>query len=145
MRSDDAVATRGGPSFAPTPLEEAGLSMGALAESWTPINHDRRTHPREDLISALVAAKDEGQELSEDEIFTTTILLLVAGNETTTHLIGNGTYALLRNPDQLQRLRDDPSLIVSATDELLRFIGPVQATGRVLKEDMVVAVQDRQG
>jgi pimeloyl-[acyl-carrier protein] synthase len=140
--SDDVVATLGGPFVPPNVLEEARLSIEALAEYLIPIIHDRRTHPREDLISALVAAKDEGQELSEDEIFTTTILLLVAGNETTTHLIDNGTYALLRNPDQLQRLRDDPSLIVSATEELLRFIGPVQATGRVLKEDMVVAGQD---
>jgi pimeloyl-[acyl-carrier protein] synthase len=99
-------------------------------------------NPREDQNSALVAAKDQGQALSEDEIFTTAILLLIAGNETTTHLIDNGTYALLRNPDQLKKLRTDPSLMPGAVEELLRFIGPVQATARVVKEDLVIGGQE---
>jgi cytochrome P450 len=70
---------------------------------------------------------------------TALILLLIAGNETTTNLIGNSMYALLTHPDQMKLLQEDPSLIKSATEELLRFAGPVQATGRVLTEDMTIA------
>jgi pimeloyl-[acyl-carrier protein] synthase len=93
---------------------------------------DRRQNPRDDLISGLIAAEEQGQVLSEEEIFATAILLLVAGNETTTHLISGGTLALLRNPDQLALLRDDPALLPGAVEELLRYAGPVQATGRVM-------------
>jgi cytochrome P450 len=140
--SNDVVATLGGPFVPPNVLEQARQAIESLAEYLMPIIHDRGTNPREDLISALVAAKDQGQALSEDEIFTTTVLLLIAGNETTTHLIDNGTYALLRNPDQLKKLRDDPSLMPGAVEELLRFIGPVQATARIVREDLVIGGQD---
>src|SRR3972149_1726727 len=95
---------------------------------------DRRANPREDLVSGLIAAEDDGQVLSEMEIFSTTILLLIAGNETTTNLIGNAVSSLLKHPDQLELLRSDLSLMPSAVEELLRFNGPVQATGRVAKE-----------
>ena len=84
--------------------------------------------PRDDILSALVQAEDEGERLSERETLNMLRLLLIAGNETTTNLIGNGMLALLRNPDQLQRLREDSGLIPSAVEELLRFDSPVQAT-----------------
>jgi len=77
--------------------------------------------------------------LSEDEIFATCILLLIAGNETTTNLIGTSMLALFRNPDQMQLLRDTPTLISSAVEELLRYVGPVHGTGRVPKEDIEIA------
>jgi cytochrome P450 len=77
--------------------------------------------------------------LSEQEIFATAILLLIAGNETTTHLISNSVLALLRHPGQLQKLRDDPDLMPSAVEELLRFAGPVQATARVVREDLEIS------
>jgi cytochrome P450 len=140
--SDEVVATLGGPFTPPDVIERARLAMDGLDEYLTPIFHDRRANPRDDLISALVAAEEQGQVLSEDEIFTTTILLLIAGNETTTHLIDNGVYALLSNPEQVELLRNDPSLMPSAIEELLRFIGPVQATARVLKEDVVIGGQE---
>jgi len=92
---------------------------------------DRRTNPRDDLISALIAAEEAGDRLGEAELRSIIILLFVAGHETTTNLIGNGTWALLRNPDQLTRLRADPSLIGPAVEELLRYDGPVHLTGRV--------------
>ena len=134
--SDEVVATLGGPFIGPDVMERARLAIDGLAEYLVPIIRDRRENPREDLISALVAAEEQGQVLSEDEIFSTAILLLIAGNETTTHLIDNGIYALLKNPDQLAVLQENPAMIVSAVEELLRFIGPVQLTGRVAKEDM---------
>ena len=134
--SDAVVATLGGPFAPPNVMEEARRSIEELAAYFSHFIADRRRQPHDDLISGLVAAEEQGQALSEDEIIAMTILLLVAGNETTTHLISNGTLALLRNPDQLQILRDDPSLMPSAVEELLRYAGPVHGTGRVAKEDL---------
>jgi cytochrome P450 len=90
----------------------------------------RRKEPRDDLLSHLIAAEEAGDKLTHDELRSTCILLLIAGHETTVNLIGNGMQALMRNPDQAQRLRDDPSLIKTAVEELLRFDPPVQLTGR---------------
>ncbi len=86
----------------------------------------RRAEPRDDIISALAHVEEEGERLSEREMLNMLRLLLVAGNETTTNLIGNGLLALLRNPDQMARLRDEPALIPSAVDELLRYDSPIQ-------------------
>jgi unspecific monooxygenase len=96
----------------------------------------RRQEPRADLVSALIAAEDEGQKLSESELLETCVLLLIAGHETTVNLIGNGALALLRNPDQLQLLRDDASLIKPAVEEVLRYDPPVQLTGRLALADI---------
>lgn len=139
--SDDVVSTLG-PFSPPSVLETGGKAIAELVDYLMPIIHDRRQRPREDLISALAVAEEQGQILSEDEIFSTAILLLIAGNETTTHLIDSGTYALLKYPEQLQKLRDEPGLIAPAVEELLRYIGPVQMTGRVLKEDLAIAGQE---
>ena len=83
-------------------------------------------------------AQEEGDRLSEEELLANCVLLLNAGHETTTNLIGNGTLALLRHPDQMRRLRDDLSLLPSAVEELLRYDSPVQFTSRVLKADMEI-------
>lgn len=99
---------------------------------------DHRAHPRDDLLSALIAAEEEGDRLTEDELRTNLLLLFVAGHETTMNLIGNGTYALLQNPAQLDRLRQEPDLISSTVEELLRWDGPVHVTGRVATEDGLV-------
>jgi cytochrome P450 len=85
-----------------------------------------------------VAAEDAGEKLSQEELMSTCILLLVAGTETTTNLIGNSIYALLRNPGQMRRLREDPSLIETAVEEFLRYETPVQLTGRVAGEDVEI-------
>ena len=90
----------------------------------------RRQAPREDILSALVQVEEDGERLSEREMLNTLRLLIIAGNETTTNFIGNGVLALLRHPDQLRRLRDDPGLIPDAVEELLRYEPPVQATFR---------------
>lgn len=94
----------------------------------------RREEPRDDLISALVMAEDAGDRLTQQEVVSTCLLLLFAGNETTTNLIGNGILTLLRHPEAWQQLRADPALIRTATEEFLRFESPVQFTGRVATE-----------
>lgn len=95
----------------------------------------RRRSPGGDLVSDLVAVHDRGESLSEEEIIATCILLLIAGHETTTNLIGNGLHALLGNPDQFDELAGYPELAPSAVEELLRFDSPVQLTMRVALED----------
>jgi cytochrome P450 len=100
----------------------------------------RRADPRDDLLSALVEAEEAGDQLSENELVAMVLVLLIAGHETTVNLIGNGTLALLRNPEQLARLRADPSLIATAVEELLRYESPVEmATERYAREDVEVA------
>ncbi|HUG13717.1 MAG TPA: cytochrome P450 [Thermomicrobiales bacterium] len=96
----------------------------------------RRQEPRDDLLTALVMAEDDGDRLTEQEVLSTCLLLLFAGNETTTNLIGNGLLTLLRQPDAWRQLRDDPSLIRTATEEFLRYESPVQFTGRFTTAEM---------
>jgi cytochrome P450 len=100
---------------------------------------ERRRSPRDDLLSSLIVAEDAGQRLSEDELLATCVLLLIAGHETTANLIGNGVLALLRHPDQLSKLRSDPSMMSSAVEELVRYDSPIQATARTTLTDIEVA------
>ena len=109
-----------------------------LAEYFRELIAQRRAAPREDMLSALIAAEEAGDKLNEDELLATCILLLVAGHETTVNLIGKGTLALLRHPAELRRLHDDPGIIGTAVEELLRFDGPVQRTARIPSEDIVI-------
>jgi cytochrome P450 len=113
-------------------------SRTALANYFRELIAKRRASPRGDLLSALIAAEEAGDKLSENELLATCILILIAGHETTVNLIGNGTLALLRHPDQLRRLRENPALIATAVEELLRFDGPVQRTARIPSEDVVI-------
>ena len=98
----------------------------------------RRRQPGDDLLSALAAVDVEGDRITPREVVGLAQLLLVAGHETTVNLIGNGTLALLRNPEQLALLRRSPELVGPAVDEFLRFDGPVQITQRVVTQDMTV-------
>jgi cytochrome P450 len=100
---------------------------------------DRRERPRDDMIGRLVHAEEGGDQLNDDEIVTMCSLLLAAGNLTTTDLIGNGVLALLQNPEELRKLRDDPSLIKNAVEEMLRYDSPVIMSGRTPLEDTVIA------
>ena len=100
---------------------------------------ERRKEPRDDLVSRLVQAEHEEDRLTSEETHVMLRLLLVAGNETTTNLIGNGMLALLRHPEQLQALRDQPGLLEDAIEELLRFDSPVQVDGRFATEDVEIA------
>ena len=106
-----------------------------LSDYFLTIIKSRQGEPRDDIMSRLVHAEEQGDTLTEAEMLNMLRLLLIAGNETTTNLIGNGMLALLRHPEQLQALRDDPSLIPAAVDELLRYDSPVQMTARCAVED----------
>ncbi|MDE0512935.1 MAG: cytochrome P450 [Gammaproteobacteria bacterium] len=106
-----------------------------LSDYFLSIIKSRQGEPRDDILTRLVQAEEQGDTLSELEMLNMLRLLLIAGNETTTNLIGNGMLALLRHPDQLQALRDDPGLIPAAVDELLRYDSPVQMTLRCAVED----------
>ncbi len=99
---------------------------------------ERRRAPQDDLISAMIAAQEEQDALTDLELLATSNLLLLAGHETTTNLIGNGMLALMREREEWGRLCADPSLAPSAVEELLRFDGPVQATVRVAREDVEI-------
>ena len=136
--SDDLVATLGGPMVTPDVIERSRASQLEMADYFRGVIAERRKQPEDDLLSRLIAAEERGEVLSEDELLATCMLLLAAGNETTTNLIGNGMLALLRHPEQLQKLQNDPSLIESAVEEMLRFDGPVQATARVASEQVEV-------
>jgi cytochrome P450 len=101
---------------------------------------ERRAHPKDDLITALVQAKDGSDKLSGDEVLAMIFLVLVAGHETTVNLIGSGSLALLEHPEQLEKLRSEPELIKPAIEELLRFVCPVEmATERYAREDITIA------
>lgn len=116
----------------------AQKSVLALMDYFRKIVVQRRESPRDDLISAMIAAEDQGKFLSEKELLATCVLLLEAGHETTTNLIGNGLLALLRHPNQLRTLREKPSLIGTAVEELLRYDSPVQLTARIAAEDLEI-------
>jgi cytochrome P450 len=116
-------------------LDDATIQRGILAfmslvNYLNGIFEERRAAPRDDLLTALLAAEEEGERLSEEELRSTVVLLFVAGHETTMNLIGNGTVALLHQRDQWERLVADPSLAPGAVEEVLRFDGPVHLTGR---------------
>ncbi|HVN64690.1 MAG TPA: cytochrome P450 [Candidatus Binataceae bacterium] len=131
--SDTVVA--GGNTFPGMPVPEdfrqaTDALRGYLAEQIAM----RRSKPGPDLISALVAAHADGESLTEAELLAFVVLLLLAGNETTTNLIGNGMLALGRNPDQMELVRSSPELTPRAIEEILRYDGPVQATVRFAAE-----------
>ena len=99
---------------------------------------ERRRAPREDLVSHLVAAEDDGQRLTGDELVASAILLLNAGHEASVNGFGNGLVALLHRPDELHRLRADDSLVEPAVEEMLRFDSPLQLFERTAREDVTV-------
>ncbi|HEY0755919.1 MAG TPA: cytochrome P450 [Ktedonobacteraceae bacterium] len=104
------------------------------------IVRERRAHPKDDLITALVQTREGSDQLSENEILAMILLLLIAGHETTVNLIGSGSLALLEHPDQWQKLRAEPASIKPAIEELLRFVCPLEmATERYTREDVTIA------
>jgi len=126
------------PMILPDQLERAAAAIGEFTDYLVHLVAARRAEPRADLLSALIAAEERGDKLSQDELVSNAMLLLNAGHETTTNLIGNGTLALLRHPRELEGLRRDPGLLPGAIEELLRYDSPVQMTGRSARTERVV-------
>jgi cytochrome P450 len=127
------------PLISPEQRERIEAAGNAFLEYFTELIERRRGSLRDDLLSALIEAEEGGDRLSEEELLGTALFLLVAGHETTVNLIGNGTLALLQHRDQLERLREDPSLDRHAVEELLRFDSPVQLTQRITLDEYDVA------
>jgi hypothetical protein len=111
-------------------------SVSSMCEYFRSTMKEQRVKPQDGLVSAMMAANVDGAKLTEDEIIANLIVTMVGGQETTTNLIGNGILTLLRNPDSLQRLRQDASLIPAAVEELLRYESPSQHTARLAPADV---------
>ena len=118
---------------------EAATASYAMAGYLAQLVASKRAQPGDDLLTGLTQARDDDDKLDEDELISMAFLLLVAGHETTVNLIANGTLALLQNPDQLDLLRSDPTLVHGAVEEFLRYDGPVNlATVRYTTEPVLV-------
>ena len=118
---------------------EMDATLDALRHLIDELATSRTAQPRDDLLTALVQAEDDGQRLSRDELISMVILLLIAGHETTSGFIGNSLVALSRNRPAVALLRERPDLVANAVEELLRYDSPIQATDRTVVEDMTVA------
>ncbi|HEV3497724.1 MAG TPA: cytochrome P450, partial [Actinomycetes bacterium] len=134
-------------------LDKAAMDKGMVAgmylfQYFTDLVEARRSQPRSDLLSALLAAEGPsgplsgelraGDKLTHAELLSTATLLFIAGFETTMNLVGNGTLALLRHPDQLERMRHDPALVRTGVEELLRYDSPVHVTARIATRDVEI-------
>jgi cytochrome P450 len=126
------------PTLDPTATDEQVAAAEAAMREWDAYTRaliaERRRKPGHALLDAMLAVEEDGSRLTPDEIAANTTFLFLAGHETTTNLIGNGLFALIRHPDQLAALRADPELVAGAIEELLRFDSPVQFTARVAVE-----------
>lgn len=134
------LRSQGSPEMNPISFVRGYPHMLRLGRFLRELVQLRREQPGDDLITALVQAEEAGDRLSEDELISMVFLLLFAGHETTVNLIGSGVLELVRRPDQLQKLRDDPALIGSAVEEMLRFTNPVGFVApRFAREDVEIA------
>jgi hypothetical protein len=132
---------RGSPDRTVEQARAAQDALVALTDFFRKTVAERRRNKGNDLISLLIDIEEEGEVLTEEELYAQCIALLFAGHETTRNLIGNGMYTLLQHPQETAELRENPEIIRSAVEEILRFESPVQFTARVLKEDIEVCGQ----
>ena len=132
---------RGNPNRTVEETRAAQDALIELTEFFRRTVAERRRNKGNDLISLLIDIEEEGEVLTEEELYAQCIALLFAGHETTRNLIGNGMYTLLQHPQETEELRERPEIIRSAVEELLRYESPVQFTARVLKEDIEVCGQ----
>jgi len=136
--SEGILAFQGTGRAAPELLDRSQRALLEMRAFLSELLTHRRRAPREDLLSRLVAAEEEGDKLNEAELLTLCVNLLTAGHETTTNLIGNGLLALLMHPRQMQRLRAEPGLMPVAVEEMLRYESPLQRNPRRVVEDVEV-------
>lgn len=120
----------------PDGLGRALEAVENLAAYFEDVIHRQRNHPRDGLVHALMASEVDGDRLSDDEVVANAIVTMVGGQETTTNLIANGMLSLLRNPDQMWRLRTDRHIVPAAVEELLRYESPSQHTARLAPDDV---------
>jgi cholest-4-en-3-one 26-monooxygenase len=136
--SDDMLGSLSGD---PGRLEAAAVAFGEYSEYARRMIAARRDRPRDDLVSVLVHAEVDGDRLDDDELVFETLLILVGGDETTRHVITGGTEQLLRHPGQRQKLLDDPGLVPSAVEEMLRWVSPIKNMHRTITRDVEVEGQ----
>ena len=136
--SDDLFAILGSVPHATELMERAARSLHELTNYIAELSNARRAHPQEDLLTALVEAVEDGERLTQEELVANVIILLSAGHETTSNLIGNGLLALLQHPEQLQLLRNQPRLVASAVEEIMRHDNPVQIAYRSAAQDVEI-------
>ncbi len=117
-------------------MDQGAAANEELVDYFKGVIEEKRKSPGQDLLSRLIEAEEEGDRLTPEELYSTCVLLLVAGHETTTRLISNGMHALLQHPDQFEMLQKDPSLTPNAVEEMLRFEPPVQLMPRYAMEDI---------
>ncbi len=134
--SDRLAAYLGGAVDARDNFAEASTGVARLVDYFHALLRERERRPRDDLTSLMLRAEHEGERLTRDEVVANCILLLFAGHETTTNLLGNGLFHLLRHPAEAALLRADPPLLHGAVEELLRYDGPVPATVKVATADV---------
>jgi cytochrome P450 len=132
--SDEMALFIGSARDASEKYERAGAATREMAHIFRELISARRAAPQRDLLSELLALDDAGDRLSDDELVATCVLLLFAGHETTTHHLANGLRALMRFPDQLEKLRSASAAAPAAVEELLRYDGPIGAQVRIAQE-----------
>lgn len=132
---------RGSPNRTVEQASAAQDALFGLTDFFRKTVAERRRNKGNDLISLLIDIEDEGEVLTEEELYAQCIALLFAGHETTRNLIGNGMYTLLQHPQETAEMRENPEIIRTAVEELLRYESPVQFTARVLKEDIEICGQ----
>jgi pimeloyl-[acyl-carrier protein] synthase len=134
----DIVLSVGSGSITPGLARRANDSMRQMRELMSRLVRERRSDPGPDLLSAMIAASDEGERMTTDELYANALFLMTAGHETATNLLSNAILTLLRHPDQLALLAQDMSLLNAAIEEVLRFEGPVQIAARIADRDREV-------
>lgn len=127
------------PILPPEQIRAAYEATQLIVEYMEGVIAEKRKNPGDDLLTALIEVRHDGESLTHDEILDNAIFLYAAGHETTVNLIGNGLRALLNHPDQLARLRDEPALLANTVEECLRYDSPVQFTRRITTSEMEVA------
>jgi cytochrome P450 len=125
--------------YAEEMLQEIRIFVTRLANERRVLRDQGDLDPSQDVLAGLVNAESLGDSLSDSELVSTVVTLFVAGHETTTHLLGNGMLALLSNPSQIQKIREQPDLIPSAVDEMARFDGSVPRSWRITKKEMEIS------
>jgi cytochrome P450 len=143
--SDDFTAVLGMVRHRPEVFHAARGSIAEVTEYICGMRQRLVAEPKDDLLSGLATAAEAGDRLSNEELVANSLMLLAAGHETTTKLISNGLLALMHHPDQMQKLRDEPALMATAIEELLRYDSPVQIVWRYADEDMEIGGKLVQG